>query len=558
MVTIGRIAGIGRIGGMPELAARGFAVVQGRRHRRLGVPPLGLLLPALAVGAAMLLPLLYLIIRSAGASETAWELLFRWRTLETLWRTALLMVCATALSVAIAVPFAWLTARSDLPLRRAWAVLAALPLVIPSFVGAFLYISALGPRGLLQSALEPLFGAQRLPEIYGLPGATLALGLLSYPYVFLTVRGAIARLDPAMDEAARGLGHGPWSAFFRVALPQLRPSIAAGGLLVALYALNDFGAVSLMRYETFTFAIYQQYGSAIDLSIPVVLSLALAVFAAGVLLMERRTRGRQRYYRSGAGSARPPKIIRLGAWKWPVFGMFAGVLGLALALPVGALAFWLLRGLGAGEPLLPLWAAARNSLLASGAAAAVTVAMAAAMAALLVRHPTKLNRVLEPASYTGYALPGVVVALALVSFGAHYARPLYQTLWLMIFAYAALFFPVALGAVRASFLQVSPRLEDAARGLGHSPISVALRVVAPLIGPGVLTGAALVFLLTMKELPATLILGPFGFKTLAVEVWSASSEAFFARAAAPALLIILMSSVPLTLLALRERRLDDG
>lgn len=546
MATIERIPhGIG---------VAGRTIASGRRRSRIGLPPLMALLPALLVGAAMLLPALYLVIRGASASDQAWDLLFRMRTLETLGRTTLLIVCVTSLSAVIAVPAAWLTARSDLPFRKVWTVLLALPLVIPSFVGAFLYASALGPRGMLQGLLEAAFGVQRLPDIYGLTGATLVLTLLSYPYLFLTVRGAIANLDPATDESARSLGHGAWSAFFRVTLPQLKPSIAAGSLLVALYTLSDFGAVSLMRYNTFTFTIYQQYESSIDRSIAAVLSLVLVAMAVVILMAEGYTRGRQRYYRSGAGAAREPAVAKLGRWRWLAMASFGGVLALALALPTGMLAFWLARGVSAGEPLLLLWGATLNSVYVSAAAALVTVAMAIVMAALLVRYPTRLNRVLEPIGFTGYALPGVVVALALVYFGAQYARPLYQTHWLLIFAYAVLFFPVALGSIRAALLQVSPRLEDAARGLGHNPLRVMLRITAPLMRSGVIMGAALVFLLTMKELPATLILGPVGFKTLATAVWSASSEAFFAQAAAPALMLILMSSVPMTVLVMREKR----
>ncbi len=546
MATIERIPhGIG---------VAGRTIASGRRRSRIGLPPLMALLPALLVGAAMLLPALYLVIRGASASDQAWDLLFRMRTLETLGRTTLLIVCVTALSAAIAVPAAWLTARSDLPFRKVWTVLLALPLVIPSFVGAFLYASALGPRGMLQGLLEAAFGVQRLPDIYGLTGATLVLTLLSYPYLFLTVRGAIANLDPATDESARSLGHGAWSAFFRVTLPQLKPSIAAGSLLVALYTLSDFGAVSLMRYNTFTFTIYQQYESSIDRSIAAVLALVLVAMAVVILMAEGYTRGRQRYYRSGAGAARAQAAVKLGRWRWLAMASFGAVLALALALPTGMLAFWLARGVSAGEPLLLLWGATLNSVYVSAAAALVTVAMAIVMAVLLVRYPTRLNRVLEPAGFTGYALPGVVVALALVYFGAQYARPLYQTHWLLIFAYAVLFFPVALGSVRAALLQVSPRLEDAARGLGHNPLRVMLRITAPLMRSGVIMGAALAFLLTMKELPATLILGPVGFKTLSTAVWSASSEAFFAQAAAPALMLILMSSAPMTLLVMREKR----
>ena len=546
MATVARIS--------YSMGAVGWAVIAGRRRLLLGAPPLPTLIPALLVGAAMLLPVVYLLVRGASASEQAWDLLFRVRTLETLWRTLLLIGCVTTLSAAIAVPFAWLTLRTDLPFRRAWTVLAALPLVIPSFVGAFLYISALGPKGLLQSALEVTLGVDRLPDMYGLFGATAVLTLLSYPYLFLTVRGSIANLDPATEEASRGLGHGAWSTFFRVTLPQLKPSITAGSLLVALYTLSEFGAVALLRYNTFTFTIYQQYEGSIDRSIAALLSFVLVIMAVVILLSENYTRGRGRYYRVGGGSARNPAVVRLGRWKWLAIGGMGTVLTLALALPVGVLMFWLIRGVSAGEPLLLLWSATRNSLLVSGAAAVVTAGMAIAMAVLLVRYPSKLNRVLEPISFTGYALPGVVVALALVFFGAKYARPLYQTHWLLIFAYAVLFFPVALGSVRSALLQISPRLEDAARSLGHNPLRVMMRVTLPLMRSGVLMGAALVFLLTMKELPATLILGPLGFQTLATSVWSASTEAFFARAAAPALMIILTSSIPMTLLVLREKR----
>ena len=217
--------------------------------------PLAVRGPALLVGLAMLLPLVYLAVRSAGATGDAWGLLIDSRTLQTLGRTVLLMVTVTAGSAAIALPLAWLTVRTDLPLRRAWSVVVVLPLVVPSFIGAFLYISAFGPRGMLQQALESLLGIQRIPELYGLVGATLTLSLLSYPYLLLTVRGAWSSLDPSSEESARSLGHGPWSTMLRVTLPQLWPAITAGSLLVSLYTLSDFGAVSLMRYPTFTWVI---------------------------------------------------------------------------------------------------------------------------------------------------------------------------------------------------------------------------------------------------------------------------------------------------------------
>ena len=176
---------------------------------------LGLWAAATLVAAALLLPLAYLLVRTVGAGTEAWEPVFRLRTLETIGRTTWLALAVTVASAAIAVPLGWLTAHTDLPLRRLWAVLTALPLVIPSYVGAYLVAAALGPRGMLQQALESLIGVQRLPDIYGFPGALLVLTLLSYPYTLLSVRAALLRMEPALVEASRGLGHGPWRTFWR-------------------------------------------------------------------------------------------------------------------------------------------------------------------------------------------------------------------------------------------------------------------------------------------------------------------------------------------------------
>ena len=337
-------------------------------------------------------------------------------------------------------------------------------------------------------------------------------------------------------------------------LPQLRPAIAAGSLLVALYTLSDFGAVSLMRYQTLTWVIFQQYESSFDRSIAAVLALGLVGVALLVLMLEGWSRGRSAYYKPGPGSERPSKVVKLGRWRWPAFALCGLVAALSLALPTAILLQWLVRGVLSGEPMLLLWTAARNSVAVSGMAAVAAAGLSIPLAALIVRHPGPLSRLLERMSFVGYALPGVVVALALAFFGANFAQPLYQTTWLLVFAYVVLLFPAALGATRASLHQVSPRLEEAAQGLGRSPGEAIRCVTVPLARPGLLMGAALVFLVAMKELPATLILGPLGFDTLATAVWSASSEAFFARAAAPALMLILVSSVPMAFLILRERR----
>jgi iron(III) transport system permease protein len=506
----------------------------------------------------LLLPPVYLALRAGGSGAEAWELVFRWRGLQTLGRTLLLAGAVTGGAVALAVPLAWLTLRTDLPGRRVWAVATVLPLVIPSYVAGLVVVVALGPRGMLQRALEGPLGVERLPDIYGFPGAMLTLTFLTYPYVLLTVRAALERLDPALEEVSRGAGYGPWATFRRVVLPLLRPSITAGGLLVALYTLNDFGAVSLLRYETFTWAIYLQYESALDRTLGAGLSLVLMALALALVAGEALTRGRSRYYRAGAGSARTAARVPLGRWRWPALGFCAGVVLVSLVLPVGVLSYWVFQSGGpldsVGDSSLPLWSAARNSIYVSAIAATVAVLAALPVAVLTVRYPGRLSVLLERVTYLGFALPGITIALALVFFGANYTPFLYQSVGLLLVAYLVLFLPAAVGAARASLLQVGPNLEQAARSLGRTPVGVFTSVTLPLVRPGLISGAALVFLLAMKELPATLILSPIGFRTLATAIWGAASEAFFARAAVAALLLVVVSAVPMAFLVVLPRK----
>lgn len=497
----------------------------------------------------MLLPLAYLVLRTLSAGPDVWELVLRPRTLAVLLRTGLLVVTVTTATIALAVPLAWLIARTDLPGRRVWATLTILPLVIPSYVGGFLIVAALGPRGLLQQGLAGPLGVERLPEIYGFPGAMITLTLLSYPYVLLPVRAALEGLDPALEEASRGLGKTAWETFRGVSLPLLRPAIASGALLVALYTLRDFGAVSLFRYETFTWAIYAQYEGAFDRTLAAALSLVLTVLALGILIAEARGRGPGRGYSSATGTRRPPARLPLGRWRWGAFAFCGLVVLLALGVPLALLLYWVIGGMAAGEPLLPAWSAAQASVAVSGLAAGAAVVAALPVAFLAVRHPGPVTTLIERAPYLGFALPGIVVALALVLFAV--ATPLYQSLTVLLLGYLVLFLAPAVGSLRASLLQVRPSLEEAARGLGRGPWSVLATVTVPLVRPGALAGGALVFLLAMKELPATLILSPIGFETLATSIWSAASEAMFVQAAMPALLLVAAAGVPMALLTVR-------
>jgi iron(III) transport system permease protein len=256
------------------------------------------------------------------------------------------------------------------------------------------------------------------------------------------------------------------------------------------------------------------------------------------------------------GATRPPGVVPLGRWRWPAFAFCTLVMVVSLALPALLLVYWLVRGLFAGEAMPDLLGAAWNSIQASGLAALITTLAAIPVAWLAVRRAGRASRVLERLTYAAYALPSIIVALALVFFGAAHVPWLYQTLAMLVFAYGILFVPQTVGTVRASLLQIHPTLEEAALTLRRAPTFVLFTVTLPLLRPGLLTGAAMVFLTAMKELPATLLLAPLGYKTLAVAVWSAVSEAFFAAAAAPALAIILLSALPMALLLWYEQRHD--
>ena len=514
-------------------------------------PPPAVLIPALLVAAVMLLPLVYLLIRTAGAGEEALDALLRSRTLWVALKTLGLIFAVSVSSAAVALPLAWLTVRTDLPFKRTWSILTVLPLVIPSYVGALAIVSALGPGGILQQRLEGL-GVERLPDIYGFTGAVFVLTIFTYPYMLLILRTALWRLDPALEETSRSLGAGKWETFRRVVMPQLKPALGAGTLLVALYTLSDFGAVSLLRFESLTQQIYVQYQASFSRHAAAVFSLLLGAISIVLLVMEAKSHGKAKYYRSNSSTQRPPFTVPLNRWKWPALLFCGAIVTVGLLLPVGVLGYWLVRGMAAGEPLRLVWSAAWNSAMVSALAAGAATAAAVPVALMAVRFPGRLSFIIERASYTGFALPGIVVALALVFFGAAYGGFLYQTLAMLVLAYLVLFLPQATGAVRSSLLQVSPRLEEMGRNLGRTPVRVWMSVTVPLMRPGLLAGAALVFLTVMKELPATLLLSPIGFETLATKIWSASSEGFFARAAAPSLLLVLVASLSLLLLLRQE------
>ena len=516
---------------------------------------------ATLVAVGMALPLIYLVVRALGIGlGEFWDILRKPRILEVFLNSIGMTLAVTVLSGLIAIPLAFLTIRTDLPGRRFWNLTSTLPLAIPTDVGSFALLAFAGPKGsMLQILLEP-WGVERLPSIYGWTGVILATTLFSYPYLLLTVRASLQGMDPAMEEASLSLGYSYYETFWRVTLPQLRPAIAAGSLLVSLYALQDFGTPGLMRFNSFTRVIFIQYRSSFDRSMAAALALVLVALVGFILWLEYQARSKAAYYSAGSASQHQAKLITLGPWKWLALGFCSLIFLLSLVMPLSVLFFWLGRGMMAGQSATDLISAmipsAWNSIYGSGLAALIAVIFALPVAILAVRFPSSLTSLLERFSYIGFGMPGIVVALSLVFFGANYMNRFYQTLPMLLFAYLVLFIPQGVGTLRSSLLQVSPSLEESARSLGRTPWQTLREVTIPLVRPGIISGAMLIFLTAIKELPATLLLSPIGFRTLATEIWQATAEnAAFTQAAVASLMMLVVSTLATLIILSQERSL---
>ncbi|MFB6281310.1 MAG: ABC transporter permease [Haloferacaceae archaeon] len=517
----------------------------------------GLTLLAAAVAAVLVLPLGWLVVDVFDLGARAVGLTLAPATVRVLVRSVGLVAVVTAASVAVGVPLAVLTVQASLPFGRVWTVIAALPLAVPSYLGAFAAVSAFGPRGALATALAPV-GIDRVPTIHGFAGAALVLTLYTYPYVFLTTRASLLSLDASLIEAARTLNAGRVAAFRRVTLPQIAPGIAAGALLVALYTLSDFGTPNIMRVEVFTQFIYARY-NAFMRDYAALLSLQLFAVTAVVLAIESRI-GVDDSGAYASSGKRGAADLDLGALRYPATLLPAGVGLVAILLPVAIFGMWLVRsgpGYGGGGMAFS-WSYGTNSvyvaLLAAGGAVLVALPIALCSAA----SDSRLASLADRAPYVGYAAPGIVLAIALVSFSLDVVPALYKTVPLLVFAYVVRFVPQAIGSIRTSTLQVDRRLVEAARTLGRSRLSAFRTVTLPLILPGIATGAALVFLTTMKELPATLLLRPLRFDTLVTYIWRVQEAGLYGRAAVPALVLVVVSGLSMAVILAQEGGRDAG
>lgn len=486
-----------------------------------------------------LLPLAFVVwIAIRSGWDTISALVFRPRVGELLVNTALLELCTLPVAVILAVALAWTTERSDVPGARFLAWLAVAPLAVPAFVHSYAWVSL-------------------VPGLHGLGAATLVSVLAYFPFLYLPVAAQMRRLDPSLEEAAAALGHPPGRVFARVVLPQLRLAVCGGALLVGLHLLAEYGLFVMIRFDTFTTAIVDQFQSSFNGPAANMLAGVLVVACFALLAIERRARGTERYARVGSGAPRPHARAPLGWTALPWLGLHALVAALSVGVPVLTLGRWLLLG------GLDIW---RDTALASAfgttailglAGAALTTALVVPMAWLSVRAPGRAQRFMETChTYVG-SLPGVVIALALVTITVRVALPLYQSVATLLAAYVLMFLPRALVGLRASIAQAPVELEQAAQALGRTPGQALRQTTLRLAAPGAAASMALVALAISTELTGTLMLSPNGTDTLATRFWALTSEIDYV-AAAPYALLMVISSLPLTLLLHRHPRRTLG
>lgn len=473
-----------------------------------------------------LIPFGYLLVRVFGAGfESFIESIERTRTLELLANSLVLAIAVSLSAMLIGTLQAWIAVRSNLPGRKVFAVLAALPLAIPSYVAAYSWVAV-------------------IPGFSGFFAAWLLLTVGTAPLVYLSVSAALARFDSATEEVASSLGAGKFAVLRKVTWPNIKGATFSGGLLSALYVLSDFGAVSIVRYDTFTRAIYNAYRASFDRNLAATLALILVAVTVLVLVVESRSRGKKPI---GTVIANRLNRIDLRIWKLPLVALLAGIASVSLVVPLASLTRWSIVGLPDTD-WQEVSEALFSSIYLSVSGGMLTALLAVAIALIVVRFKTRLGSVLERSVWLTHATPGIVVALSLVFFSNQVAPWIYQTLFLVLIAYVALFLPNALSAISIPLSQSPNSLDEVSASLGLTKLQTLRRVVLPIAGPGIFAATTLVILTVLKELPATLLLRPTGVETLATRLWTETSVASFSTAAPYALLLVVLAGIPAWLL----------
>lgn len=510
---------------------------------------------AMLVGVLAIIPLAYILIRALEADAAIWTRLWSRQIPVLAGNTLALTATTVALSILFGCGAAWLVERTDLPGARVWRAALALPLAIPAYVAAICWLILFRRGGVIDQVAIEWLGFARgtfpLPPITNLWGATIVISLCVFPYVFLPVGAALRSLDRSLEEAARITGLSAWKTLWRVVLPLALPAAAGGALLVALYVLSDFGTVAMLRYRTFTLAIFQQFAGQVDRSAAAILSFVLigmavpALYGAAWLARRERRVTRTRW--------QPRRLTRLGRWR-PLALLAVGLLTFfSLGLPLLTLSGLTLQGWLFPTEVDRIWGVnnagvlryAVNSVGLAAAAATGAIALAIFPALVAVRRPGRWGNLLLAACQSPFALPGIIIGLSFVLLFNRWMPMLYGTLIVLVTGFVFRLLPQAVTANESALRVVSPSLEQAARTLGNNGWQTFWHVTVPVAAPGLLAGWVLCFVTAMKELPTVILLRPPGFDTLPVRIWVAASESVHTQAAPPAFALIIVTVITL-------------
>jgi iron(III) transport system permease protein len=491
-----------------------------------------------------------------------------WDTIlpRMLLNTLLLMVGVGVGTAVIGVSLAWLVTAFRFPGARFFEKALLLPLAVPSFVMGFVFMATFDYAGPVQTAWRSAFGREiAFPNLHNGWGAVIVLTLVLYPYVYLLARAAFREQAATTFEAARVMGYGAWRSFFQLVLPLARPSIVAGVSLAVMEAMTDFAVVRFFGFPTLSEGVVRIWEGRMDREGAAQLAALLLFFILGLLLLEHLLRGKARYHQRSGGRTLAKMPLR--GWKaWSAAALCALVLGLAFVMPVGQLLGWALSEFQSAT--YGDWRSVFGSYVGNSFGLAASAALLTLVLAVVMAHSARFSgknwlRGMARLGTLGYAMPGSVVAAGVlltlapvdraasglsVQFGGAGGLLLMGSVVGLMYAYIVRFMAVGYSSVNSSLEKVTPNMEQAARTMGAQPLRVLLKVQAPLISTGIAAGLILVFVDVMKELPATLLLRPFGMDTLSIWSYMLAAESFWQAAAIPALTIVLVGLLPVIML----------
>ncbi|WP_421861175.1 ABC transporter permease [Marinobacter salarius] len=527
------------------------------------------LITAAVTTAIVALPVLSVLILALFPEENIWPHLLDTTLPRYLVTTLQLMAGVAFITLVIGLASAWAVTMCDFPGRKffEWAML--LPFAVPAYVIAYVYTSLLDYAGPVQTAMRDWFGWHNaadywFPEIRSLEGATLMIGLVLYPYVYLLARAAFLEQSPSLFAVSRSLGHSAISTFFRVVLPIARPAVAVGLSLVLMETLNDFGTVDFFAVQTLTAGLFDTWMNLGNLGGAAQIATTMLAFVVILVTLERYSRRKQQQF-AARDNREPIRRFTLSRPRqWVCVAVCAVPVIFGFLLPAATLGHY------AWEYFDESWNPdfvrnTLNSLLLSGTAALTTLIIGVTLAYSRRLHDTRGMRVMMRLSSLGYAMPGAVLAVGVIvplagfdnwvdgilrdNFGVSSGLLLSGTAFALVFAYTVRFLAVSAGSVESALQKITPSMDMASRSLGHTPGNTLLKVHLPMLRGTLITAALVVFVDCMKELPATLILRPFNFETLATYVYQFASDEKLAHSALPALIIVLAGIIPIILMS---------